>query len=122
MISLMAKDDDIARFVYRSAPATYQMARYSDWIRPYLENQKAEIERSTGYSYFKAKFDTIVKALSLLEKYEEKCLQFKQQDQANVDRIVNGEDGFFSEAQKDWQALKNNEIIGHFPPQLIIGK
>lgn len=37
MISLMAKDDDIARFVYRSAPATYQTARYSDWIRPYLE-------------------------------------------------------------------------------------
>ena len=37
MLSLMAKDDDIARFVYRSAPPTYQMARYSDWIRPYLE-------------------------------------------------------------------------------------
>jgi hypothetical protein len=38
MLSLMAKDDDIARFVYSSAPPTYQHARYSDWIKPYLEH------------------------------------------------------------------------------------
>jgi hypothetical protein len=63
MISLMAKDEDIARFVYRAAPATYQTARYSDWIRPYLEGQRAEIERTTAYSYFKNKFDTIVRSL-----------------------------------------------------------
>jgi len=37
MLSMMAKDEDIARFVFKSAPPTYQMARYSDWIRPYLE-------------------------------------------------------------------------------------
>ena len=33
----MAKDEDIARFAYFAAPSTYQFARYSDWIRPYLE-------------------------------------------------------------------------------------
>ena len=38
MLSLMAKDIDIARFVYHSAPPSYQNARYSDWIRPYLEH------------------------------------------------------------------------------------
>jgi hypothetical protein len=36
MLSLMAKDSLIARFVYYTAPTTYQHARYSDWIRPYL--------------------------------------------------------------------------------------
>lgn len=37
MLSLMAKDDVIARFVYNAAPPTYQSARFTDWIRPYLE-------------------------------------------------------------------------------------
>ena len=36
MLSLMAKDDDIARFVFNAAPPSYQYSRYSDWIRPYL--------------------------------------------------------------------------------------
>lgn len=70
MISLMAKDDDIARFVYYSAPSTYQTARYSDWIRPYLEHQKADVERSSTYQYYKSKHDTLIKSLQLLEKYE----------------------------------------------------
>ena len=33
----MAKDDVIAKFIYDSTPPTYQYARYSDWIKPYLE-------------------------------------------------------------------------------------
>lgn len=63
----MSKDDDIARYVYFCNPPTYQFARYSDWIRPYLENQKADIERSNAYSYFKNKHDTIIESLELLE-------------------------------------------------------
>jgi hypothetical protein len=80
MISLMAKDDDIARFVYFSAPPTYQTSRYSDWIRPYLESQRNDIERSNSYSYFKSKHDTIIASLSLLEKFEEKCKQFAEEE------------------------------------------
>jgi len=70
MLSLMSKDEDVARFVYRSAPPTYQGARYSDWIRPYLEGQRSDIERANAYSYFKNKHDTILKSIKLLEKYE----------------------------------------------------
>jgi hypothetical protein len=73
MLSLMAKDDDIAKFVYHSAPPTYQQARYSDWIRPYLEHQKADVERSSSYQYYKNKHETILKSLKLLEQYEERC-------------------------------------------------
>lgn len=81
MISLMAKDDDIARFVYYSAPPTYQTARYTDWIRPYLEGQKNDIERSNSYSYFKQKHDTIIASLALLEKFEEKAKKFQEDEE-----------------------------------------
>ena len=40
LLSLMAKDEDIARYVYTSAPPTYTNARYTDWIRPYLVYQR----------------------------------------------------------------------------------
>lgn len=63
MLSLMAKDDDIARFVYKTAPPTYQISRYSDWIRTYLENQKHEVEKANSYAYFKNKHDAILKSL-----------------------------------------------------------
>jgi hypothetical protein len=63
MLSLMAKDELVARHVYFSAPPTYLCARYTDWIRPYLEYQKADVERANSYSYFKSKHDAILKAL-----------------------------------------------------------
>ena len=72
----MAKDDDIARFVFKQPPPTYQMARYTDWIRPYLESQKADIERSNSYSYFKSKHDTILASLKLLTQFDEKAAVF----------------------------------------------
>jgi hypothetical protein len=115
MLSLMAKDEDIARFVYYSAPPTYQHARYSDWIKPYLEHQKAEIERSNAYSYFKNKHDTILHSLKLLEVYDEKCKKFQEEEtaQATQNRAAIAE---------DWFAYETEEVIPHYPPQLIIGK
>jgi hypothetical protein len=87
MLSLMAKDDDIARFVYFSAPPTYQHAHYSDWIRNYLEVQKSEIDRSSSYSYFKNKLENILKCLILLVKYEEKVEVFKKEESQAVKKI-----------------------------------
>jgi hypothetical protein len=66
MLSLMAKDEKVARYVYSQAPPTYNCARYTDWIRPYLEYQKAEVERTNSYAYFKAKHDAILKSLEYL--------------------------------------------------------
>ncbi len=80
MLSLMAKDEIIARFVYQAAPPTYQAARYSDWIRPYLEFQKQEVERANSYAYFKNKHDAILQSLHYLEKFEERCKIFKQEE------------------------------------------
>ena len=81
MLSLMAKDDTIASFVYKSAPPTYQSSRFIDWIRPYLDVQRAETERSNSYnSYFKAKYDSIIKSLKYLDLFEEKVKAFKEQE------------------------------------------
>ena len=51
MLSLMAKDETIARFIYKTGPHSYQYARYSDWFRSYLEGQKSEMEKSNSYTY-----------------------------------------------------------------------
>jgi len=37
LISLSLKDVEIARYVYRQAPPSYQYARYSDWFKGYIE-------------------------------------------------------------------------------------
>jgi len=70
MLSLMAKDEHIARYVYFSAPPTYQVAHYSDWIRPYIEYQKAEVERSSSMAYFKGKHEAIIKCLDYINRFE----------------------------------------------------
>jgi len=68
MLSLMSKDDVIAKFVYNTVPHTYQFARFTDWFRVYLENQRTETERSNSYnSYFKNKYDSVVKSLTYLD-------------------------------------------------------
>lgn len=120
MLSLMAKDDVIALFVYKAAPPSYQNSRYSDWIFPYLEFQKQEIERANSYSYFKNKHDNILKSLSYLLKYEEKCKQFQEQERAELEKFKSQDAA--AEVMQDWLAYKNPEVIEHFPPQLIIGK
>ncbi len=65
MLSLMAKDEQIARYIYHSAPHTYQVARFTDWIRPYLEYQKQDIEKN-NYIYVKEKYNTILKCMDYL--------------------------------------------------------
>ena len=87
MLSLMAKDEQIARFVYESAPPTYQSARYSDWIRPYLESQRAEVERANSYAYFKAKHEAIIKSLEYLGKFEDKCAVYREEEKERYEKI-----------------------------------
>lgn len=48
LLSLMRKDDAIARFVYHLPPASYQCARFTDWFRPYLEEQLADPQRGSA--------------------------------------------------------------------------
>ena len=120
MISLMAKDDQIARFVFKSAPATYQGARYTDWIRPYLENQRAEIERNKSFTFYKNKHEAVIKSLIMFERYEERCEKFKKEEDDQLEQAKAA--GISQDLNDDWLELQGDEVIKHFPPQLIIGK
>ena len=118
----MAKDEEVARYVYNQAPPTYQGARYTDWIRPYLEYQKAEVERTNSYAYFKNKHDAILKALDHLKTFEDKWVsQYRQEECEGLERAKQ-DPTFVEDVQKDWLAYNHDEVIPHFPPQLIIGK
>lgn len=81
MLSLMAKDELIARYVYNAAPPTYQSSRYSDWIRPYLEYQKADVERTNMYAYNKQKYDNILKSLEYLNLFETKWITIFREEE-----------------------------------------
>lgn len=102
MLSLMAKDDDIARFVYFSAPPTYQMARYSDWIKSYLEYHKAEVERANSYSYFKAKYESVLAGLELYKTYDEKCNKFREEEKESFEKFK--QEASYAEISQDWLA------------------
>ncbi len=81
----MAKDEQVARYVYSQAPPTYNCSRYTDWIRPYLEYQKSEVERTNSYAYFKAKHDAILKALEYLHLFEERWVTiYRDEEEAGL--------------------------------------
>jgi len=57
LISLCIKDIEIARYIYKQAPHSYQYARYSDWFRGYIEGQQQELEISSmsAYTYYQTR-------------------------------------------------------------------
>jgi hypothetical protein len=85
MLSLMAKDDVIARFIYKSSPPSYQYSRYVDWIRPYLESQKSDLERTSSYTYMKQKYDTVIKSLKLYTQFEERAAIYSAEEKQAYD-------------------------------------
>lgn len=122
MLSLMAKDEDVARYVYSASPPTYQVARYSDWIRPYLEYQKAEVERTNSYAYFKSKHDAIVKSLDYCTRFEKAYQEpFFEAERARYLQACQ-DPAFKEEVLKDWMGYTHEDVHEQFPPQLIIGK
>jgi hypothetical protein len=65
-LSLCAKDIEIARFVYNTAPFSYQYSRYSDWFAIFIKTIKEELEKNTTgsmpSSYYAPKIAAINKA------------------------------------------------------------
>ena len=122
MLSLMSKDIEIARFIYYTGPPTYQYARYCDWIKPYLEGQKSEQERNQQYlSFSKQKYDTIIKGLHLYTKFEETAALFNVEDKDNFEKDK-AEGIRFQGLTTNWLAYSNEDVLNHYPPQLVIGK
>lgn len=85
--------------------------------------QRQEAERTSSYTYFKGKYENILKSLKYLDLFEEKFVKglFHQEELAALEKAQQTE-VFTDDVQKDWLAYNNSEVIPHFPPQLIIGK
>lgn len=123
MLSLMASDDAIGRFVYQTPPHTYQFARFTDWFAYYLENQRQDTEKSSSYnSYFKNKHDSVVKSLAYLERVQERFKVYKEEERAAYERAKTEDGKEFEEIEKDWLAYQNPNVIEHYPPQVIVGR
>jgi hypothetical protein len=56
----------------------------------------------------------------LFSVYEEKCKVFAEEEKAQYEKQK--EDGTLTPALEDWLGYQSEEVIPHFPPQLIIGK
>jgi len=123
LLSLMRKDSDVAHFVYHLPPQTYQCSRFTDWFRPYLEEQLACPSRAsaTTNQYFRNKYDLLTKAMAHLDALEPVFAEFERQQMAQMDACLAGGDAF-KDLADHWIGAQSTEVIKHFPPQLIVGK
>lgn len=123
LLSLMRKDSQIARFVFHLPPAAYQCARFTDWFRPYLEEQLADPSRASAATnqYFRNKYDLLAKAMSHLEALEPTFAEFEKEQQEKLALCLEKKEQF-SDLEANWAGVENPEVIKHFPPQLIVGK
>jgi hypothetical protein len=124
LLSLMRKDPEIARFVYHLPPSTYQCARFTDWVRPYLEEQLADPSRASASTnqYFKNKYDLLAKAVAHLDALEPTFAEFERQQCELLDTCLTQGGVGFTDLAGHWAGAKSDEVIKHFPPQLIVGK
>lgn len=81
LLSLMKKDPIIARFVYHLPSFTYQGARFTDWFRPYLEEQIADRHRSqiSTNQYLRNKYELTAKALAHLDALQPQFEEFQKE-------------------------------------------
>jgi hypothetical protein len=84
--------------------------------------QKADVERSASFAYFKNKHDTILKCLVHMKTYEEKFVTKFREEEKEALAMACKDPTFIEDVQKDYLAYNHNEVEEHFPPQLIIGK
>lgn len=123
LLSLMRKDESIARYVYHLPPCTYQCARFTDWIRPYIDEQLVDPSRASVATnmYLRSKFKLLEKASAHLEALEPLFEKFNQEQMSKLEKsLAGGED--FSDLAENWVGTHNPEIIRSYPPQLIVSK
>jgi hypothetical protein len=124
LLSLMRKDREIARFIYQLPPSSYQGARFTDWVRPYLEEQLADSSRASAATnqYFKNKYSLLTKALAHLDGLQPTLAEFESEQLALLDTCLAEGGVGFTDLAGHWAGTKSEEVIKHFPPQLIVGK
>lgn len=124
LLSVMRKDKEIARFVYHLPPSTYQCARFTDWFRPYLEEQLADPARASAAtnSYYRSKYELLAKAVAHLDALEPTFAEFEQEQVSTLETCLKTGGVGFTDLSGHWAGTNNDEAIRHFPPQLVVGK
>lgn len=84
LTKVMAKDEGIRNYLAEQPGPTYQFARFTDWVKPYLEGQ---LRNSTSSSFASDSYHTNMKeattrVLKQLETYEQHLQKIdgKQED------------------------------------------
>ena len=70
LAQIIASDDDIKQYIAELPGMTYQFARYSDWIKPYLENQLRNSLNTANSTYYQNIRETSQRVLDLYKSYE----------------------------------------------------
>jgi hypothetical protein len=88
VLSVMRKDRTIAHFIYNLPGPSYQYARFTDWFRPFLEEQLADTSRASSQHYaatsgfMKSKYDLLAKACTHLDALEPTFAEFEAEQLA----------------------------------------
>ena len=123
LLSLMRKDAAIARYVYHLPPHSYQGARFTDWFRPYIEEQLHDSKGSASSAqYFKNKCDLLNKAAAHLDALEPLFAEYEKEQLVLLDKCLKEGGVGFTDLSGHWAGTDCDEVIKHFPPQLIVGK
>lgn len=119
----MSLDEDVTRYLYNLQPLDYATARFTDWLKPYLEQQLVE-QRRISSAHYRGKLDDINEALANLEKLQPLFDKLLKEQMDRMKKALEDKKEYSNMADMKWPALSDTtgEIIPHFPPQLIIGK
>ena len=69
-LTLATTDETVARYLAQLPAYDYSMARFTDFIRPYLLERSAENEKYPSTTGYKDKQDQLIKVTSVLDQYE----------------------------------------------------
>lgn len=70
VLDLANKDETVARYLAQLPAYDYTMARFTDFIRPYLLERHAENEKYPAATGYKDKQDQLTKVTSILDQYD----------------------------------------------------
>jgi len=125
LLKLCINDEVICKYVYNCAPPNYQYANYIGWIKTYFMSHRSDLEKAmsvgtSSYSnYYENRMIVLVQAEQYLEKFQEICKRYEQEEKAALD--AKSEDAFVG-LRDTWMAWEHEDVVKHWPPQVIVGK
>lgn len=118
LFDIIIGNEFLSEFMFNLDPLTYESARFTDWIRPYLQKELEKASRViSAYSAHNKKEKSIKKCFSCLEKYEQKLKNYNRKLQGlepeEEKEVAEGEE---SKEGKETE----NKILQAIPKRYII--